>query len=387
MRILLLVRSLGLGGVERVALAFLKGLQASGHEVCLGLLEHEVDLLPPEEKAPEGILVAPQLAFNEKGFWYYPNALIRFPYYAARTRSLLRETRPDIVFTFCLESLISMGLVRVLPNPPLRWFAMIGSDTHEGVALRFPSIQGVCAWFFRLVYSRPDVLLASSEGLRRKLLDLYRFSEKRVKCLPNPIDLDGIEGGLKLRKERDGPYFLALGRLIPPKGFSLLIRAFAAARSELGGLRLVILGKGPQKETLERLRDKLGLQSLVELPGFEANPWSLMAGSTAVIVPSFSEGFSLVTAEALACGAPLIVTDCPFGPSEIVAQGKYGVVVPRGDVEAMAAALRRMAGDPLLRETLSRQGPERARLYSLEKVVGKFEDLLEECDENSRTSL
>jgi glycosyltransferase involved in cell wall biosynthesis len=136
------------------------------------------------------------------------------------------------------------------------------------------------------------------------------------------------------------PVVLAAGRLVALKGYDTLLRAFARVRQETFA-RLVILGEGPERPNLERLAAELGVAADVDMPGFDPNPFRYMKRAGVFVLSSRCEGLPNVLIQALACGCPVVSTDCPSGPSEILDGGRYGALVPVDDVEAMAGAIVR----------------------------------------------
>jgi glycosyltransferase involved in cell wall biosynthesis len=133
----------------------------------------------------------------------------------------------------------------------------------------------------------------------------------------------------------DVPVILGVGRLNSAKAFDTLIRAFSLIRQQIPA-RLLILGEGEDRASLESLVQQLGLQQDVQLPGFVANPFAYMRVCSLFVLSSRWEGFGNVLAEALACGARVISTDCPSGPAEILANGRFGRLVPVDDAAALA---------------------------------------------------
>ncbi len=142
-------------------------------------------------------------------------------------------------------------------------------------------------------------------------------------------------------KQGEPPVILAVGRLHQVKDFSNLIRAFAMVR-QLQPARLMILGTGAEEKQLKALISELGVEQDVMLPGFVNNPYAYIIASSVVVLSSLSESFSNVIIEAIALGTPVISTDCPSSPREILANGKYGELVPVGDSQAMAEAIKRV---------------------------------------------
>jgi glycosyltransferase involved in cell wall biosynthesis len=134
------------------------------------------------------------------------------------------------------------------------------------------------------------------------------------------------------------PIIVAVGRLHSQKGFDVLLRAFAVARAQID-CRLVILGDGPERARLAAQAEQSGLGYDIDMPGFCANPFALMARAGAFVLSSRWEGFPNALVEAMACGAPVIATDCPSGPREILQGGHIAPLVPVDDVDALARTL------------------------------------------------
>jgi glycosyltransferase involved in cell wall biosynthesis len=163
---------------------------------------------------------------------------------------------------------------------------------------------------------------------------------------------------------------LAVGRLQPQKDFPLLIEAFGRVRATRPA-RLLILGEGPDHTALQQQVDAAGLTADVALPGFDANPYAYMKQAAAFVLSSRWEGLPGVLIEALYCGTPLIATDCPSGPKEILANGAYGRLIPMREVTAMTAALQAALGGEIARPPADSWRP-----FELNTVVDKYLRLL-----------
>jgi glycosyltransferase involved in cell wall biosynthesis len=174
------------------------------------------------------------------------------------------------------------------------------------------------------------------------------------------------------------PVILGVGNLKPQKDFATLIRAFARVRAERPA-RLVILGdaRGPDKDAtyvaaLKGLPAQLGIDKDVSFAGFAENPFAYMSRAAVFVLSSAWEGFGNVVAEALACGCPVVSTDCPSGPAEILDHGRYGPLVPVGDDAALAAAICRVLDAPLSRDELT----GRAASFTVERAVDQYIELM-----------
>jgi glycosyltransferase involved in cell wall biosynthesis len=204
----------------------------------------------------------------------------------------------------------------------------------------------------RWLYPRADAIVAVSRGLAAELSGELHLDPAAVRTIYSPI----VDEDLVKRAELpvDHPWFnageppviLATGRLVPEKDHATLLRAFALLRARRR-TRLMILGDGEQRGQLEGLAAQLGVRVDVGLPGFEINPYRFMSRAAVFVLSSTSEGFGNVLVEAMACGAPVVSTDCHSGPAEILDSGRYGQLVPVGDPAAMAAAIEATLDDPL----------------------------------------
>jgi len=160
--------------------------------------------------------------------------------------------------------------------------------------------------------------------------------------------------------------------LTKAKDFSTLIRSFALMRKERPA-RLMILGDGEERHELEELSRKLGIASDVDMPGFVDNPYKYMAHAAVFVLSSAWEGFGNVLVEAMACGCPVISTDCPSGPAEILENGKYGILTPVGDAAALAEAMVAILNDHINPLDVVR----RAQAFGVEQaIVGYLKVLL-----------
>ncbi|HYP53040.1 MAG TPA: glycosyltransferase, partial [Pyrinomonadaceae bacterium] len=165
---------------------------------------------------------------------------------------------------------------------------------------------------------------------------------------------------------------LAVGRLTEQTDFPMLLRAFRMLRDRRSDARLMIAGEGEGRARLEALIGELNLTDDVALPGFVTNPYALMSRAAAFVLSSRWEGLPTVLIEALACGCPVVATDCPSGPREILNGGDYGALVPVGDAAALCDAMSRVL-EARPRAALLK---EHAARYSVERAAGRYLELL-----------
>jgi len=196
----------------------------------------------------------------------------------------------------------------------------------------------------KFFYPWADGIVAVSQGVAKDLAGVTGLPIEDIKVIYNPI----INSQMLANSEEplDHPWFkpgeppviLGVGRLEPQKDFPTLIQTFAKVR-EVRPAKLMILGSGRERERLNSLVQELGLMEDVCIVGFTKNPYPYIKHSAVYVLSSAWEGFGNVIVEALALGTPVVSTDCPSGPQEILAGGKYGELVSVGDTEAMAQAI------------------------------------------------
>ncbi|PIG94119.1 glycosyltransferase [Gloeocapsopsis sp. IPPAS B-1203] len=198
--------------------------------------------------------------------------------------------------------------------------------------------------FAKLLYPWAHKIIAVSQGVAADLVQITGMPKKRIEVIYNPIVTPNL--GKKSQesvehswfKPGEPPVIIGVGRLVPQKDFPMLIQAFAQVR-KVRPCRLMILGQGSEQQNLNNLIAKLGLENDVTMLGFVQNPYSYMAKAKVLALSSAWEGFGNVIVEAMAVGTPVISTDCQSGPAEVLANGKYGWLVPVGDSKAMAEAI------------------------------------------------
>lgn len=257
----------------------------------------------------------------------------------------VRANRPDAILTAKDHAAKVAILARVLGRFDARVYVKVTNTLSQ--TLRRPLKRHAARWLYRYA----DGIIAISHGVKDDLVDKFRMPEKKIHVIYNPMVTPDIP--LRAAKSPDHPWlqageqpvFLGAGRLTPQKDFRLLVDAFARVRRHRL-CRLIILGEGPERVAIERHADALGIRSDVCLPGYVADPVPWMARAAVFVLSSRYEGLGNVLVEALAAGAPVVSTDCPSGPAEILLNGQVGPLSPIGDADQLAANMCAMLERP-----------------------------------------
>jgi glycosyltransferase involved in cell wall biosynthesis len=321
------------GGAERIMLNLAHGIAERGYAIDLVLAQAEGSYL---DQVPESVRLVKLKDRHLKAF---------------RTLASL----PALVHYLNLEQPVALISALNHANITALWAQRLARTQqpvviteHNTFSQHFRDISIRYSWpTFRLVkrfYPWADGIIAVSDGVAEDLAQVVGISRDQIKVIYNPIVTPELQD--KAQKPIDHPWFepgqppvvLSVGRLTAQKDYSTLIQAFAQVRHNKQ-LRLLILGEGEERPALEALVRELALEQYVSLPGFVPNPYPYMAQAALFVLSSRWEGLPTVLVEALSCNTPVIATDCPSGPREILRDGQYGRLVPVGDVVSLAQAM------------------------------------------------
>lgn len=228
-------------------------------------------------------------------------------------------------------------------------------------------------FFMKLLYPKAEAIIGVSQAASRDLEKSLNLKTESITTIYNPVvdNTLGFKAKQPLKhqwlKPGSPPVFLAVGRLTEQKDFYTAINAFAIVRKNIPS-RLIILGEGELRPQLEELIDTLDIAQDVHMAGFVQNPFAYMSKAAAFILSSRWEGLGNVLIEAMACGTPVISTNCPHGPKEILEEGKYGQLVPIGDANALAKAMQKTLETPRDCERLI----ERANYFSVQRAITQY---------------
>ena len=375
MKIALIGTTLFHQGAEFVLAALARGLAAHGHDVTVILSKYHEDWQkanpdwkPFELPSSVRVIIQPKRRARESVFSF---------------RRLIRAGHYDVVMchsgSYTYPLAIATRLMRRRP-------VLIHVEHSNGVETdingrpirpKFSFVRLFKLW----AMSKMDAQFTVSEGTADAIARMDGYPRDRIYTVYNPVVDDAFKKKVShdpthpWLRETSIPVVMAAAAFCSFKNHVLLIRAFAKVL-EKAPARLIIFGEGPLRSEYEKLIADLGIAESVSLPGFTNNLPAEMKAASCFVVSSTIESFSVVLVEALAAGAPVVSTNCPYGPPEILRGGEYGVLVKNNDVAAMADGILKVLKGGGVKPTAEMVAP-----YTMESVVARYEKAMNEVIE------
>lgn len=274
--------------------------------------------------------------------------------------------------------------------------------------------KGIKAFFWnctiKYLYPRASKIIACSEEIKLDLIENYKIPSNKIKVIYNSYNFTKIRKestvGLEKRQKEifNNPTIITVGRLNKQKGYEHLIRILPHLKSYFPSLQLVFLGEGEEYNTLKRLCEKLGIEESTHFMGFQDNVFKFVAKSKVFVMTSLYEGFPNALAEAMACGVPVISTDCPSGPREIlapdefkknnldykIARNRFGILIPNFSEEGLsldaslstiekklANSIYELLSTPALIKHFEKQSINRVQDFDIKKTIKEWELLIQ----------
>ena len=384
------------GGSERQMLLLLRHLDRQQFEPLLYLVYKSGPLL---NQVPSDV---PVVSFDTRvtaSRIYFPGLM-----HSRRVRDyarFLQEVNADVSYdrTFLMTLISAAGAQKAgLPN-----VSTIVTDPETG----FAPVAGRFQWFKRRIlhrlYNNSAQVLAVSDGAREAAIRFYGIRPDRIATLQNGVDVDWIQqqatqaiqdvwwtGKKQVTTASRVFRIVTAGRLNQQKGFHLLIDAIADVRQEFQEIefRLAILGDGPHRNNLEKQIAALSLNETIHLIGFQANAIAWYRSADVFVLPSLVEGMPNVLLEAMACGTPVISSNCRSGPAEILDGGHYGNLVPAGSVNELRCAIAAMLRNPFPAQQRAVEAVTHvAQHWSAQAAADRLGQILKHCVRPETSSL
>lgn len=356
------IPDLTVGGAEQVTVNLVNGLSSRGYNVELLLSKFKGELqsnlqsqvkvrtLPPSRTPVVGVAAhLPALA------------------------TYLQRKRPVALFPHLAHpSIVCLAVNRLLDTDTLV------IPTHHSAFGISPSTTVKDRVVRRLVphlYPSADRIITVSEGVADSIIERTSVSRADISVLYNPVDIAAVRRRAREPVNHewiddDGiKVILFVGRIAEQKDLKTWLRTFKRVHDQDPTTRAVIVGQGPRRQELQRESNRLGIADVVSMPGYVENPFGYMYRSEVFLLTSLYEGLPTVLIEALACGCPVVATDCPAGPGEVLVDGKYGHLVAPGDVAGLCEAVVDALENPMPSDELQ----ERSDDFAPERVLDRYE--------------
>lgn len=375
-RALFIINSLVVGGAERVMCTLLAASEKerSAFDIELVLLDRESAAYTPPDWTPVHQL----------------DCRSSLPRSVLAVRELMAQRKPDIVLSFLTRANVATVVGARMLGVPCVISERIQNSAHLGDGLS----ARVAKQTIRFAYPHADRVIAVSSGVAQDLEDAFGVPRAKIQIIDNPVDGAAIAARAQEPPVYaiDGPFIVGVGRLTAVKNFALMIEAFRA--SAYAG-KLLIIGDGRERLNLERQIAEAGLHGRVLLPGYLENPFPLMRAADFFVSSSNAEGFPNALVEAMSLGRPVISTNCPSGPAEILAEstrervqglteGAHGILTPVNDAPAMTQAIDALT-DPGKRAQWAARAQARAQDFSVERAKDRYWAVLRDVLARQRT--
>jgi glycosyltransferase involved in cell wall biosynthesis len=364
MKLTLVISSLERGGAERIISVLAGAWVERGNQVTLITFDDAEEPAYPlhPEVTVKSLRVPNELARN----LFY--ALYRNARRVQLLRRMIRHSQPDVVISFLdFPNIITLLAI---------WGLGIPVIVSERANPQYDGLKPIWKRLRLLLYPRAAALVCQTSAM---ITQLQQEMKVTGYAIPNPVEMPAA---LTSMIPKDGSTnshtVIAMGRLVPQKGFDLLLEAFARIAERHPTWSVKVLGKGPLQSQLEAQAESLGLKGRVSFAGAVSDPFPLLSAADLFVFSSRFEGFGNALTEAMACGLPVISFDCAAGPSDIIRHDVDGILVPPEDIAGLASAMDRLMGDAAERERLSRRAPEVLVRFNLKSVLAMWERVFDD---------
>ncbi|WP_026691456.1 glycosyltransferase [Alteribacter aurantiacus] len=364
-RILFFIYQMGAGGAARTLLNIINNLDRSRYEPILVTLDFEGSY---ESELESDVTL---IKLDTK----------RLSRSVLKLSKIIRREKIDIVFS----TIPRVNTIAILANKLS--FTKAKNIVREADNLSGGLKVKLQLRFFGLVYKRAHQIVSLSQGVKDNLIKRYNIKREDIKVVYNPIDVKAINKKIysqTLDKQytdlfkTDEKVIITAGRLVEQKDQATLFKAFKEVAKKIPS-KLVILGEGPLEKSLKELARDLGVEGNVHFIGFQSNPYLFFSKADIFVLSSKHEGFSHVIAEALACGTPVVSTNCKSGPEEVLDHGAYGYLCNVGDATTMASHIEEVLNRSIEeQQRWKEKGFARTVDFDATKIVKQYEEVIEE---------
>lgn len=361
------IPDLTVGGAEQVTVNIVNGLSDRGYNITLLLSRFDGEL-DSRLAADVDVTVLPPSRTSVFGAAAHLPSLVTY----------LRRERPVALFPHLTQvSVVALAAARLVETDTLvipthhSAFGTSAGRTARDVVLQQLTTR---------LYPLADRVITVSEGVADSIVAQTAVDRNDISVLYNPVEVETVrdQGRDPVEHEwiedDETRVLLSVGRIAQQKDLKTWLRVFNKVHEQNPRVRGVLAGKGPQREEVMAFADRLGIGDVVSMPGYVQNPYGFMHRSDVFLLSSKFEGLPTVLVEALACGCPVVSTDCPSGPREILDDGRYGHLVPVSDIDGLASAVEQTLEEPIPADRLW----DRANDFAPESILNDYERFLAE---------
>lgn len=369
-KILFIIPTVEKGGAERVFSTLLNNLNYTLFEVICVLYEDKIHYDLPLKRIK---LICLNTPGSDLFFIKIISTIKRY----FLLKKIYKSERPDVIYSF----MTTVNITAVLSSFGIKFLGKLYISVHNMASLQGGGFNAfIIKLFIKKIYPLSSGIIAVSEGVKKDLIKNYSIAEKNISVIYNPIDIEYV---LKQKSASDIPpelnmlqekYIVNIGSLNRQKGQDDLIRALKIVVNKID-CKLMIIGEGPERANLLLLAKELGIGHRLVFMGFQDNPFQYLKFSKVFVSSSLWEGFGVAIVEAMACDVPVIATNCPSGPDEIIEDNIDGILIPVADPKTMANAIIRVLEDEQLSVRLKLNGLKKAEEFSVKISIKKYEAL------------
>ncbi len=363
MHIAFFIPSFAAGGAQRMVINMANEFAARGHSV---------DLLVAESSGPFSSRVLPKVNVIDLGATRVLRSLVPLvKYIKARKPNIVLSAMFHINIITIFAKLAAGSIQTKFVLTERNFFSLRTKARTHAREIFFP-------FLVRVLYRYADQIIAISRGVADDIATVSKVPRERISWIHNPVISSHEHHALDQNipdpwfDSINAPVIVSSGRLVQQKDHATLLKSFALA-NQCRNLYLLILGDGPLMNSLTSLASDLNIANRVHFVGYVDNPIAYMKRCDVFVMSSKWEGFGNVIVEALLCGLPVVATDCHAGPAEILQNGKYGSLVPVGDVEELCSAILKQLDSRPKHEVLE----QRAIHFSVRNVCNEYEKIFE----------
>ena len=375
-KILFIIESLKIGGgAERITSILTKRISGK-YELYLLTLKHFSNIYPYSGK-----YYSLQINLNQKKFYKFLRLhnLVN----SIKIYKLITSISPNLIISITDYTNLITILTKTLFKIKIPLITVIHCNPRLVYKKNMPIFNFLLKIFYRL--NSVNKIISVSREVENILEKDYNIRRNKLKTIYNCIDLNYINGMMEeeilefkhIFDDDSIIKFINVGRLDFVKGHKYLIEAFSKVKRQIPYSKLIIIGEGPLRDELEQTIRKKKLENEILFLGFKSNPFKYMAKSDIFVLSSIMEGLPMVLLEALACGLPIISTDCETGPREIINNGQYGFLVNVMDAKDLSEKMILLASDTKLKEKYSKLSLNRANYFEIERIIDQWVNLID----------